>query len=286
MSFFNALAGLALIGAAGAGGWVYGSLYPAPAEITNLVSQRAAELRARADLEGVSWESLRGLVSEDELARLSAEATNVAVAAGDLIAVERDNASLADHAENLALDLGPESTVTHAAFETVLPVCPGMAVQNGPPRAGANIANYRPVVNVNGVALAVNPTQGACLSSGFGPRNGRTHKGLDFHADTGGPILAAAAGTVIEKKYRDDYGNMLLIDHGNGVYTRYAHLSAFARGLNVGDTVAAGDVIGLMGNTASYAIPIHLHYELLLGDYANPRGSFGLEPRSPFEFTS
>ncbi len=68
---------------------------------------------------------------------------------------------------------------------------------------------------------------------------------------------------------------MLLIDHGNGVYTRYAHLSAFARDLNVGATVAAGDVIGLMGNTASYAIPIHLHYELLLGDYTNPRGSFG-----------
>ncbi len=135
MSFFNALAGLALIGAAGAGGWIYGSLHPAPAEITNLVSQRAAELRARADLEGVNWENLRGLMSEDDLSRLSREATNVAVAAGDLITVERDNTSLADHAENLALDLGPESTVTHAAFETALPVCPGMNVQNGPPRA-------------------------------------------------------------------------------------------------------------------------------------------------------
>ncbi len=282
MSFINSLAGLALIAASGVGGWIYGSIQPAPAEITNLVSQRAAELRARADLEGVSWEHLRGLVSEEDLARLSTEATNLGIAAGDLIAVEHDDAGLAEHAENLALDLGPEHAITSAAFEAALPFCPGMTVQNGPPRAGTLVANYRPVVNVNGVALAVNPTQGACLSSGFGPRNGRTHKGLDFHSADGGPVLAAGDGVVIEKKYRDDYGNMLLIDHGQGVYTRYAHLSGFARDLNIGDNVSAGEVIGLMGNTASYAIPIHLHYEVLLGDYANPRGSFGLTPHSPF----
>jgi murein DD-endopeptidase MepM/ murein hydrolase activator NlpD len=85
-------------------------------------------------------------------------------------------------------------------------------------------------------------------------------------------------------KYRDDYGNMILIDHGHGVYTRYAHLSSFHNGLAVGAHVHAGDEIGLMGNTAGYAVPLHLHYEVLLGDYTNPKGSFGLTPHSPFEY--
>ncbi|HVK80976.1 MAG TPA: M23 family metallopeptidase, partial [Verrucomicrobiae bacterium] len=128
----------------------------------------------------------------------------------------------------------------------------------------------------------INPTRNACLSSAFGPRGSGQHNGVDYYSTNGGPILAAADGEIIEAKYRDDYGNMLLIDHGNGVYTRYAHLSSFAEGVVPGARVTAGQQIGLMGNTASYAIPIHLHYEVLAGDYNNPRASFGLTPRSPF----
>lgn len=165
------------------------------------------------------------------------------------------------------------------AFETTLTLCPRMSISNAPSPTA-----FAPVVLVNGVRLAVNPTREACLSSGFGPRNGRPHRGVDYHSEDGGPILAAADGVVLEKKYRDDYGNMLLIDHGEGVYTRYAHLSSFGQGIAVGAKVTAGQQIGLMGNTASYRIPIHLHYELLLGDYANPKASFGLEAKSPFSF--
>jgi murein DD-endopeptidase MepM/ murein hydrolase activator NlpD len=118
----------------------------------------------------------------------------------------------------------------------------------------------------------------------MGARSGGMHKGIDYYSPTGGVVSAAADGVVIERKYRDDYGNMLLIDHGHGVYTRYAHLSSFADGIVEGSHVRAGQQIGLMGNTASYQIPIHLHYELLLGDYNNPRASFGLTPHSPFEY--
>ena len=75
---------------------------------------------------------------------------------------------------------------------------------------------------------------------------------------------------------------MLLIAHGEGVFTRYAHLSSFAPGVVAGARVASGQQIGLMGNTASYAIPIHLHYEILTGDYDTPSASFGLTPVSPF----
>jgi murein DD-endopeptidase MepM/ murein hydrolase activator NlpD len=137
---------------------------------------------------------------------------------------------------------------------------------------------------VNGAIIAVDPIRDACLASGFGTRNGRLHKGIDFYNSAGGPILAAGDGTIIEMKYRDDYGNMILIDHGHGVYTRYAHLSSFHSGLAVGAQVHGGDEIGLMGNTAGYPVPLHLHYELLLGDYRNPKGSFGLVPHSPFEY--
>jgi murein DD-endopeptidase MepM/ murein hydrolase activator NlpD len=168
-------------------------------------------------------------------------------------------------------------------FEAALSLCPGMTVSNapdaGPDRA---VLNYRRDVTINGVRLAANPTIGACLSSGFGMRNGREHRGVDYYRRDGGPIFAAADGVVREQIYRNDYGNMIVLDHGAGVFTRYAHLASFAEGLAVGATVRRGAIIGQMGNTASYTIPVHLHYEILTGDYETPRGSFGLEARSPF----
>ena len=94
---------------------------------------------------------------------------------------------------------------------------------------------------------------------------------LDYHADIGVPVLAGGDGKILEMKYRDDYGNMILIDHGGGVYTRYAHLASFGKGSPPGVSVKAGEALGLMGNSASYQIPIHLHYEVLVGDYTTLR---------------
>ncbi len=168
-------------------------------------------------------------------------------------------------------------------FEAALSLCPGMRVSNAPP-ADANrvVLDFQRDVTINGVRLAAVPTVGACLSSGFGMRNGSMHRGVDYYRREGGPIYAAAAGVVREQTYRNDYGNMIVLDHGAGVFTRYAHLASFAEGLAVGARVARGALIGQMGNTASYTIPVHLHYEILVGDYDTPRGSFGLEARSPF----
>jgi hypothetical protein len=279
------LYGLVLIAA----GWVVGSIYPAPEQLTAPIKQRTDVWVERVDFSPEGLETLRASLSPEQFTQLRSDAARFAADAGDAILVEHDDGMLEDHMDNLAMDL-PESPSQPAAgasaeFDAALELCPSMTVTNAPP-ADANraVRDYASVVKVNGVPLAVAPTRGACLSSSFGPRNGRTHKGIDLHSRDGGPILAAAAGTIIEKKYRDDYGNMLLIDHGDGVYTRYAHLSSFGAGVQVGATVTAGQQIGLMGNTASYRIPIHLHYELLLGDYANPRGSFGLTAHSPFEY--
>ncbi len=277
------LFGLALL----ASGWFAGSIYPAPEQWTVFVKGRASPILAHLDLNPAALAQLRSSLSPVEFTRLAQNAAVLAASTGDVIRIEHTTAEMMEEHADAPLAQTPVATSSApgSVFEPKLYLCPGMTVTNAPPADEHNLVqDYASVINVNGVALAVNPTRGACLSSGVGSRSGRRHKGLDLYSRNGGPIFAAGSGTVIEKLYRDDYGNMLLIDHGQGVYTRYAHLSSFASDIDVGAAVTAGQQIGLMGNTASYPIPVHLHYELLVGDYANGRQSFGLDPRSPFEF--
>lgn len=278
----NSAIGIALVAA----GWVLGSIFPAPGSFTALAKERARPILERIDLRPQGLAQLRASLSPQQLANLSRDAAVFASSTGDAIRVERLAADVLE--EYVATQPeAPRAAAPGSTFETSLHLCPGMSISNAPPANESNeVQNYANVVNVNGVALATNPTIGACLSSGVGNRNGRMHKGVDYYSRTGGAVLAAASGTVIEKLYRDDYGNMLLIDHGSGVYTRYAHLSSFGQQIEVGERVEAGQQVGLMGNTASYPIPVHLHYEILLGSYANRAGSFGLAPRSPFDFAA
>jgi murein DD-endopeptidase MepM/ murein hydrolase activator NlpD len=274
--------GLILIGA----GWLGGSIYPAPAAITQPIAQRAPNLAQRLGISDVTLDHLRQFLSNEQMARLRHDAAALAARAGEAITVEHSDDAVEMQSEQAVAAPTPASMPTGAAaFDNQLSLCPRMTITAAPPAdANGQIRNYAKLMNVNGVALAIDPTHGACLSSSFGYRDGHLHKGIDLYSPNGGPILAAADGVVIERKYRDDYGNMLLIDHGHGVYTRYAHLSSFANDDVVGAHVHAGQLLGLMGNTASYQIPVHLHYELLIGDYNNPRGSFGLTPHSIFDY--
>lgn len=175
----------------------------------------------------------------------------------------------------------PETSV----FAETMSVCPGMTVANRPATdADLVITPYAPFVTVEGkVTLATAPVADGCFSSGFGPRSFANHKGIDYYSSVPVDVYAAGTGTVKEKTYRDDFGNMLVIDHGNGVFTRYAHLESFAPGLAEGQKVAAGAVIGVMGNTASYTIPRHLHYEMLTGEWGAQAKSFALTPIDPMK---
>jgi murein DD-endopeptidase MepM/ murein hydrolase activator NlpD len=278
------LIGLALISL----GWIGGSLYPAPEQWVALVKGRADPIISRLDVSPAGLARLRASLSPQRFARATHEAAILAASTGDAIRVERTpGAVLDEHADAVAAEQGHIAPLRFggAIFEDTLRLCPGMAVSNAPTADEQNrVRGYSRFISVNGDTLAVNPTHGACLAAGVGMRGGHMHRGLDFYSRDGGPIFAASDGTVIEQLYRDDYGNMLLIDDGAGVYTRYAHLSSFAPNITVGTHVDAGQQIGLMGNTASYSIPVHLHFELLLGDYHNPRQSLGLTPRSPFDF--
>ena len=107
------------------------------------------------------------------------------------------------------------------------------------------------------------------LTSGFGERKNPLgpgddfHPGLDIAADTGTPIAAAAPGRVISAGPDGGYGNLIVLDNGNGVTTRYAHCSQiFAR---VGESVAAGETIGAVGSSGASTGP-HLHFEVRVDD--------------------
>ena len=99
---------------------------------------------------------------------------------------------------------------------------------------------------------------GGTVTSGFGPRWGRVHNGLDIAAASGTAIFAAQSGTVIQASAYGGYGNMIVIDHGGGFTTVYAHLSEYS--VSMGQSVSRGATIGAMGCTGSCTGP-HLHFE-------------------------
>ena len=127
--------------------------------------------------------------------------------------------------------------------------------------------NYTPYIDTPAGPLLRNPTEIACLSSGFGYRNiggsGRQHSGADLANHDGGWIYAAADGWIVSADYRSGYGNYIEIDHGNGVRTRYGHMAEFDPNLRSGVRVTAGEAIGRMGMTGN-ATGVHLHYEVVV----------------------
>ncbi|MBX7171198.1 MAG: M23 family metallopeptidase [Pyrinomonadaceae bacterium] len=103
----------------------------------------------------------------------------------------------------------------------------------------------------------------------FGGRSYEFHPGLDIDGERGDIVLATANGTVSKAGWTGGYGNLIEIDHGNGLKTRFGHLSKIE--IKEGDTIQRGQEIGLIGSTGRSTGP-HLHYEVRLDDKAiNPR---------------
>ena len=118
------------------------------------------------------------------------------------------------------------------------------------------------------------PVDDVYVSSGFGTRWGRLHRGVDLALAQGSPIYAADSGTVYFAGDGGGYGNRVKVDHGNGMQTYYAHCSSLL--VTSGQKVSRGEKIALTGSTGNSTGP-HLHFEVIInGKCIDPAGMLGL----------
>lgn len=212
------------------------------------------------------------------LARLEARQEDFATR---LLAAVNERATKAEGAV-AKLGMNPAALVRNAAAGRGGPFIPyrgraGRASSLGKSFAALESALFRMEV-LERTLVAVpsgNPADVLMMSSGFGYRSdpftgaGAMHAGLDFRGPIGTPILAAAPGRISFVGQKSGYGNVVEVDHGQGILTRYAHLSGFTS--KVGAQVAAGQQIAKMGSTGR-STGSHLHFEVRLNGVAvNPR---------------
>jgi murein DD-endopeptidase MepM/ murein hydrolase activator NlpD len=140
------------------------------------------------------------------------------------------------------------------------------AAQSSPAASAPTSDTQAPPPSSSGFAWPVSGT----LTSPFGPRWGRMHEGLDIAGSSGTPIRASTAGTVILAGWNGGYGNLVVVDHGGGLSTAYAHNSSIS--VSVGQSVAQGTVLAGMGTTGN-STGVHLHFEIRVnGAAVNPLG--------------
>jgi murein DD-endopeptidase MepM/ murein hydrolase activator NlpD len=121
------------------------------------------------------------------------------------------------------------------------------------------------------------PVELARISSKFNPRRlhpisktVRPHRGVDYAAKSGTPIMASGNGKIVHLGRKGNYGKTIVIQHGTSINTLYAHMSGYYKDLKVGSRVTQGQVIGYIGATGAVTGP-HLHYEFRVdGVHKNP----------------
>ncbi len=139
--------------------------------------------------------------------------------------------------------------------------CPGLSVSGVVLDGARRVVGADAPKRVRGVSIARAPTTG-CVSSGFGRRApGRPHEGVDLYTGRPASVWAGADGAVTFVGRRRGYGLTVDVSHGDGVATRYAHLSRAT--VTEGVRVRRGDIIGRTGATGN-ATAVHLHYEILI----------------------
>jgi murein DD-endopeptidase MepM/ murein hydrolase activator NlpD len=203
------------------------------AETTRAVAARTAEQRAVRDR--LAW-------SQRELATARRD--------------KRDALSDVREDKQAALDHMAELQAQSAALASRIRSAQSSAVVPGPTGSPSAAGFIWPVHGI--------------LTSTFGWRWGRMHEGIDHAVSTGTPVVAAASGTVIVAGWMGGYGNLVVIDHGNGIATAYGHNTSVA--VSYGQSVAQGQLISYSGSTGHSTGP-HVHFEVRVnGTPVDPLG--------------
>jgi murein DD-endopeptidase MepM/ murein hydrolase activator NlpD len=187
--------------------------------------------------------------------------TEAARAARDWLAADRDRLATVESLKQVAL---ADTRQTRAEYlgevESLAAESAVLAARIRAAQAGASSTG----TGLPSEAGLIWPCEGVVVS-GFGMRWGRLHEGIDIACAYGAPVHAAAAGTVIYAGWMQGYGNLVVLDHGNGVSTAYAHASAILVSLR--QTVGQGDEVSLVGATGHATGP-HLHFEVRVNGVA------------------
>ena len=260
--------------------------------VKTYVGQLPADAKAG---ETVSDSSAEASKTVDKVSKVVPEAAPLAeVEARQLAFAEQltrfaDRQSAAAEAAMRKLGLNPERMLASLDDRTamggpLIELLPGASDSVDPRfrRLGLSLARMDALQRgLRGIPQVI-PAAGKHISSGFGYRTDpfagspAFHAGLDFKGPTGAPIYSAANGRVAFVGRRPGYGNCVEIDHGNGLRTRYAHMSAFRA--KAGQSVRAGQLIGAVGSTGRSTGP-HLHFEVRLhGQPVNPRPFLEIAP--------
>ncbi|MDQ3981907.1 MAG: peptidoglycan DD-metalloendopeptidase family protein, partial [Actinomycetota bacterium] len=227
-----------------------------------LNAKSLSELDARIEMLGVAAEKSTGALIEYGRLQVTIEAQNRELfeKKEELVAIRTEkskslaksdetHAKLADRLAELHAELGElhshEGELEDAADRMTARILAN-AAGNAAKALGTSSSGY------------IWPLGGA-ITSYYGPRWGGMHTGLDIDGSSGQPIVASKGGTVILSSYYSGYGNAVIIDHGGGYSTLYAHMSSFA--VSSGQSVSQGQVVGYVGCTGS-CTGDHLHFEV------------------------
>ncbi len=244
-------------------------------ELVAEVAREEAELEARlAELEVAREEADRlRLEVQDRISEWEALGDELAAAdaaiAEEIRRLEAEAARLAAEAEAEARRIAEEEAARRAAEEAAAAEAAEAADDEADPTEAADEeeAAAEPTTDAEApgdFTITHRPVPGV-ITSPYGERvhpifgRVRTHYGIDFDGDTGDPIVAAAGGTVLSAGWRTGYGNTVVISHGSGFTTVYAHQTDVA--VSAGDVVAGGELIGWVGSTGWSTGP-HLHFEV------------------------